>query len=130
LALYEDGRRFEFLLTEAALRWRPGPPRLMIAQLDRVATVSTLDNVSIGLIPFSAEADTVYSHGFALYDDGDDADAFVLVEVDHAWLTVSTPNDVALYASRWSSLRKSAVFGDEAHDFLGTLSAELRALEA
>jgi len=130
LALYEDGRRFEFLLTEAALRWRPGPPRLMIAQLDRVATVSTLDNVSIGLIPFSAEADTVYSHGFALYDDGDDAEAFVLVEVDHGCLTVSDPDDVALYARRWSSLRKSAVFGDEAQDLLGALSAELRTIEA
>ena len=66
LALYEEGKKFEFLVTEAALRWRPGPPRLMVAQLDRVATVSTLDNVSIGQIPFSAEADTVYSHGFDL----------------------------------------------------------------
>lgn len=128
LALYEDGRRFEFLLTEAALRWRPGPPRMMIAQFDRVATVSTLDNVSIGLIPFSVEADTFYSHGFALYDDGDPADTVALVEVDHAGFTVSAPDDVALYESRWSALRKSAVFGNEARDLLDVLAAEMRAI--
>lgn len=127
LALYEDGRRFEFLLTESALRWRPGPPRMMIAQLDRVAAVSMLDTVSIGLIPSSAEADTFYSHGFALFD-GDGDEAVALVEVDHAGLTVSAPDDVALYESRWSALRKSAVFGDEARDLLDALTAELRAI--
>lgn len=128
LALYEDGRRFEFLLTEGALRWRPGPPRMMIAQLDRVAAVSTLDNVSIGLIPFSAEADTFYSHGFALFDSDGDGDSVALVEVDHAGLTVSAPDDVALYESRWSALRKSALFGDEARGLLDALTAELRAI--
>jgi transcriptional regulator with XRE-family HTH domain len=128
LALYEDGKEFEFLLTEAALRWRPGRARLLVAQLDRIATVSTLDNVSIGIIPFSAEAETVLSHGFAIYE-GEDADTapFVLVETDHAWLTVNAADDVAMYQNRWSSLWKMGRFGDEARAFLGELSDEIRA---
>jgi transcriptional regulator with XRE-family HTH domain len=128
LALHEEGKKFDYLITEAALRWRPGPRRLLIAQLDRIAMVSTLDNVSIGVIPFAVEAETVYGHGFTLLEeDDDDSSPFVLVEVDHAWLTVTAGRSVALYQDRWAALRKAAVFGDEARTFLDGLSAELRA---
>ena len=127
LALHEAGKKFDFLITEAALRWRPGPPRLLVAQLDRIAMVSTLDNVSIGIIPFATEAETVYAHGFVILEEDDDSSPFVLVEVDHAWLTVTARDSVALYQNRWSSLRKAAVFGDEARTFLDGLSAEMRA---
>jgi transcriptional regulator with XRE-family HTH domain len=74
LALYEDGRKFEFLITEAALRWRPGPPRLLRAQLDRISTLSTLENVSIGLIPHTVEARTSTPHGFVMFGRNDDAE--------------------------------------------------------
>ena len=30
-ALYDQGRHFEFIMTESALRWRPGPPELLSA---------------------------------------------------------------------------------------------------
>ena len=56
------------LVTEAALRWRPGPPNVLIAQLGRVSALGTLDNVSVGIIPSDAEAVTFTSHGFAIYD--------------------------------------------------------------
>jgi len=126
LALHEEGKTFDFLVTEAALRWRPGPPRLMVAQYDRLAQVSTLDNISLGIIPFSVQAGTFYAHGFAIYDD---EPPFVLVEVDHAWLTVTAVDDVALYQKRWSMLRKAAMFGEEGRAFLGRLGAEARTIE-
>lgn len=130
LALYEDGRQFEFLLTEAALRWRPGPSRMAIAQLDRIAMVDTLDNVSVGLIPFSAQAEAPHLQGFSLFDDGDaDEETFAMIELEHAWLTVTAVDDVAVYRNRWSTLRKTAMFGDEAQAFLRTLTAEMRATE-
>ncbi|GLY79703.1 helix-turn-helix domain-containing protein [Actinoallomurus iriomotensis] len=126
LVLHEDGRQFEFLIGEGALRWRPGSPSEAIAQLDRVAVLSTLDNVSIGLVPFS-KADTPFSHGFSIYDDGgDDENALVLVENDHGWQTLRSANDVTVYEIRWSTLRKAAIFGDEARAFLGALCAEFR----
>lgn len=129
LALHEEGKKFEFLMTEAALRWRPGPPRLLVAQLDRIALVSTLDNVSVGIIPFSVEAETVYAHGFRIFDEDDDPSTFVLVEVDHDWLAVTAADNVALYQNRWSLLGKAALFDDEAKAFLDRLSAEIRSAE-
>jgi transcriptional regulator with XRE-family HTH domain len=129
LALHEESKKFEFLVTEAALRWRPGPPRLLVAQLDRMALVSTLDNVSVGIIPFSVEAETVYTHGFTIFDEDDDPRPFVLVEVDHDWLAVTAADNVTLYQNRWSLLGKAALFGDEARAFLDRLSAEIRSAE-
>ena len=128
LALYDTARRFEFLITEAALRWRPGPPNLLVAQLGRIMNLSTLDNVSIGVIPHDTEAITFTSHGFAIYDSGDEDDTGVVsVESVHANLTVRAAEDVTLYRDRWSLLYRMAVFGGAAEKFLAGVADHLRA---
>src|SRR5262249_13413296 len=43
--LYDEGRRLEFVIAEAALRWRVGPAPVMRAQLDRIASLATLASV-------------------------------------------------------------------------------------
>src|SRR5207248_3093577 len=131
LALYETERRFEFLVTEAALRWRPGPPNVLIAQLGRVSALGTLDNVSVGIIPSDAEAVTFTSHGFAIYDTGHEDDVPVVsVESVHANITVRSEDDVALYQERWSLLTRMALFGGDAERFLTDLAGQLRTKEA
>ncbi len=55
LILHEPGHRFEFVVTEAALRWRPGPddnPRMLAAQMHHIASLSTLESVRFGVIPW------------------------------------------------------------------------------
>jgi transcriptional regulator with XRE-family HTH domain len=127
LAVFERGRRFEFLITEAALRWRPGQPSLLLAQLDRISSISTMDNVSIGLIPFGVLAVTLTSHAFVLYDGHDDEhNKFVTVEAIHASLTANDPDDVVLYENRWSSLRQMALFDQDARKFLADLAIEFQ----
>ncbi|HEX4703760.1 MAG TPA: DUF5753 domain-containing protein, partial [Pseudonocardiaceae bacterium] len=126
LALYEVDRRFDFLVTEAALRWRPGPQRLLLAQLDRIHSISTLDNVMIGVIPSNQEATTFTSHGFVIYDGDRDADRSVSVEIVHATVEVLAASDVDMYRERWDQLGRMALHGDEARQFLATLSAEIR----
>ncbi|MFC4858922.1 helix-turn-helix domain-containing protein [Actinophytocola glycyrrhizae] len=127
LALYETKRHFDFLVTETALRWRPGPVALQAAQLDRIASVGTLDNVTIGFIPLDVEATALTTHNFVIYE-GDDgaADATVSVETIHADMTVDTEEHVALYRSRWEQLSATALFGDEAQEFLRGVVADLR----
>jgi hypothetical protein len=126
VALFDPARRFEFLITEAALRWRIGPPGLLRSQLDRVASVSTLRNVSIGLIPQAASALTHVPHGFVIFESADDEDdALVLVETVHANLTVSGAPQVDLYRRQWSLLRQMAVYGGGARDLLAQVAADL-----
>ncbi|MFG1944869.1 helix-turn-helix domain-containing protein [Nonomuraea sp. NPDC048826] len=128
VALYDENRCFEFLITEAALRCRPGPVRLLLAQLDRIASVSTLENVSMGLIPLDTESLVCPSHGFTLFEsDGSAGESFVEIEVTHMRLTARNQEDVAMYRRQWSLLRDMAIYGDAARDFLAKLGADLRA---
>lgn len=126
--VYEEDRRFEFVLTEAALRWRPGPARLMLGQLDRIVSLSTLDNVSVGVIPMDAMATTFCTHAFVIYDRLDDGkDPFVEVEAIHANVIVNDVANVDLYRTRWSKLSGMAVTGDEARAWFAERAAALRA---
>lgn len=125
--VFEPQRRFDFLITEAALRWRPGPPRLLLAQLDRLASISTLDNVSLGLIPLGAEASTTLSHGFVIYDGRyDDHETLVAVEMIHGPVEVTDVEGVELYENRWSRLERMAIFDDPARSLLLALVDDIR----
>ncbi|MFG2018933.1 helix-turn-helix domain-containing protein [Actinomadura geliboluensis] len=127
--LFEPGRRFEFLLTEAALRWRPGPDgrRALPAQLDRIASLSTLGTVSIGIIPGGQEALTLASHAFVIYTGRQPDETFVTIETIHSGLTVRSPEQIELYERTWAALRQMAVYTDEARHLLARLAVDLRA---
>jgi len=117
----QRGGRFEFLVTESALRWCPIPRRLFVAQLERIHQVSTFESVSIGVIPLDTAAVAAIPHGFVIY--GEDDDAYVTVETVHADVEVTEPSDVALYQDQWTHLGRMAVFGDAARQFVAALAA-------
>ena len=127
--LYDEDHHFDFLITEAALRWRPGPVKLLLAQLDRIASISTLENVSVGLIPLAAEATTLTTHGFVIYE-GEEQNAWITVETIHADMKVGAREHTEIYRSRWSLLCQMALFGDDAREFLSSIVADLRASPA
>jgi hypothetical protein len=113
--LYQPGKRFEFLLTEAALRLRIGPQHVIRGQADRLASLMSLENVNVAVIPFSAEAKTVPWCGFHLYDDlSEGQEPFVTIEMPHARLTVSDPGDVAIYQQQLVAIRRAASHGRDA----------------
>ena len=37
--LFDESKQFDLVMTETALRWRPGPASVMLAQLDRIAAL-------------------------------------------------------------------------------------------
>ncbi len=124
LAIHRPGKKFEFIVTEAALRWRPGPPEVLIAQLDRLVSVSTLDNIVFGLIPLDGEALTTYSHGFVIYEG--DGEGVVSVEMIHGPHTLDSADDVEMYRLRWSLLQKMSLFGEDARGLLDELIGRTR----
>ncbi len=68
--LYDSSRRFEFVVTEAALRLVWCPAAEMLAQLDRLIGVTTgPPHVWFGIIPFGVELPTVAQNRFVLFDD-------------------------------------------------------------
>jgi hypothetical protein len=54
-ALYDTSKHFRFLLSEAALRSRPCPLAVQLAQLDRLTALAGLDTVDIAVLPLDTE---------------------------------------------------------------------------
>ena len=117
--LYDGSRHLEFILAEAAVRWRLVPENLMRAQIEKVIDISTLDNVTIGIVPQAVEVDVWHDHGFNILDDrGDNGDPVVHVETLTQGLTITEPDEVAAYKDRFTQMRQLAVTSDEARVLL------------
>ncbi len=122
-ALHDKNRHFEFLMTEAALRWRPGPPELRAAQLDHVAALATLDTIDLGVIPVDTEMHAITRCSFILYEDRSGGQPpVVAVEIPHASLYASDAADVELYRDQFALFRQSAIYGADALAFIRAIA--------
>ncbi|MGE7440093.1 helix-turn-helix domain-containing protein [Kitasatospora sp. NPDC001175] len=109
-ALYEPGKRFQFILAEAALYVRICPPEVLITQLDRLTGLLGMDTVTLGIVPLGAPVTVVPKHGFWIFDD-----RLVIVETWNTEMWLDDDADVALYSAIWNRLNKTAVYGPSAH---------------
>jgi transcriptional regulator with XRE-family HTH domain len=121
--LYDDSKHLEFILTEAAVRWRLGPENLTRAQLEKLIDVSSLENVTVGIIPQDAEAAVWHDHGFNILEDRDDDDPVVHVETLTSGQTIAEPAEVAAYKNAFAQLRQLAVTGADAQALLRRIVA-------
>jgi transcriptional regulator with XRE-family HTH domain len=127
--LYQPGKQFAFVVPEGALRWRPGPDgaRVLAAQLDRVGALSTLEGVTFGIIPWSAEVYALAPNEFAILGDPEkDEDAEVVIETVTREIHIRDAAQIAVYLDLWRRLCADAVFGDDAGALLRALVTELR----
>lgn len=117
--VYSGSKRLEFVMTEAAVRWRPGPASLMRAQAEKIIGVIGLENVTVGIIPQDAEVNVWHDHGFNILAGGTEADeAVVHVETLTRGLTITDPADVAAYRDAFDRLRKLAITEADARALL------------
>ncbi|MGW5943345.1 helix-turn-helix domain-containing protein [Streptomyces celluloflavus] len=105
----EGGHRFALLLEEAVLRYRIGDAGTMAGQLGYLLAVMALPNVSLGIIPFTAERRVWPLEAFYLFDDHRTS-----VELLTAAVNVSAPSEIAVYAEAFSQLAEMAVYGSAA----------------
>jgi len=113
--LREEGRRFEYILTEGALRWHPAPPEVMREQLGHLLDLAALPVVSLSVIPFSRTPAAVYLQPFTIYRITDGTT--VLIENYHGESYLSEPGQLSVYERTFAALRASALTGDEALAF-------------
>lgn len=122
--LYRPDKRFHFVLTEAALRYRLCPPEIMLGQLDRLVSFSALPNVKLGIIGFETAYVVAPAHGFWLLDYGR-----VMVETFSAELNLAQPQEIDLYSGIFDSLAAVASYGRAARAIINRVIDDL-ALEA
>jgi hypothetical protein len=128
--LYEPGHTFEYVLPEAALRFRPGPddsPRMMLAQLGHLASLSTLDSVRLGIIPWRRAVRVCPTHDFTIMGEpGVDEDVSVEIYTTTQSLHIRDEQQVAVYRELFDRLSADAVFEDDARGLIRTVAAEIQ----
>ncbi|GAA4207331.1 helix-turn-helix transcriptional regulator [Streptosporangium oxazolinicum] len=107
--LYDQSKRFRFVITEAVLRYRLAPLDVMRGQLDRLLAVTALPNVEFGVIPFEAPLPSAPLNGFWVYDED-----HVAVPTRTRDLLLRDPDDVAFYTRTFEELCEVAAFGEDA----------------
>lgn len=117
--LWEDGRRFEFLICEHVLAFEPGHGT-GAAQRDRIVALSSLPSVEIAILPDRRVGAAAWN-SFTLYaEPSDDRDQpYVTTELVHGGQRVSDPDRVAEYAALWGRLWSASLTGDEALALVG-----------
>jgi transcriptional regulator with XRE-family HTH domain len=118
--LYRSGKRFHFVITEAALRYLLCPPDVMAGQLDRLVALSTLTTVRFGVIPFRVQLPVIPLQGFYIYDE-----RAVYVENFTAALQLTQPSEVAAYAKLFGQLAETARYGTDARVVITRALADL-----
>ncbi|MEU3414026.1 helix-turn-helix transcriptional regulator [Streptomyces sp. NPDC006658] len=116
--LYDDSKSFTFVLTEQAIRWPLLPPMAMAMQLDRLASVSRLPNVRLGVIPLRGHIPERPLNTFTLYDR-----RLATVETGTGALILRDHRDVTAYLRDFESCERYAVFGDDCRALLAEWSA-------
>jgi hypothetical protein len=124
-ALYDESKQFAFVITEGALRWRLCPVPAHLAQLDRVSSLSTLANVGIGVVPWSAYVPTRPANMFMVLDD-----EAVLVETMHGEDMLRERQQIDAYLTAFDALDSLAQHDDDGRVILNRIAADLRSLGA
>jgi transcriptional regulator with XRE-family HTH domain len=113
--LYEPERKFEFLVTEAALGWHAGDTSVLPGQLDHIASVAGLAAVEFGIIPNGAAWHALPMVGFVLYEERAGGEApLAVVETPATTYETSGEADIDSFREHLAALRESAVYGDDA----------------
>lgn len=122
-ALYQPGKRFEFLLTEGALRWRPGPAEVLAGQYDRLLRVAAVDAVELRVLPFAMRAPVFYDNPFTIYEIPEDP--VVLAEITPSEVTYDQEDKIETCRTAFSRGWDVALAGDDALRMIEGLAREL-----
>ncbi|MGW5097799.1 helix-turn-helix domain-containing protein [Streptomyces nodosus] len=120
--LYDRSKRFTFLLTEQAARSPLLSPDAMAVQLDRLASLTHLPNVHLGVIPLGTPLPGWPLNTFTIYDG-----RLATAEMSTGVMVFRDPRDVRAYAEEFAAYEGSALFGEEARAKLAEWSAACRA---
>ncbi len=118
--IYHGGKRFIVVLEEQALRTWFGAAETQAGQLDRLLALTSLPNVSLGIVPMMTERIAVGSTGFWIFDD-----ALVALETPTASIEVNRPQELELYVQMFEALKTPAVYGRAARDLITKAIDEL-----
>jgi transcriptional regulator with XRE-family HTH domain len=121
-ALYNQAKRFTFVLTEAAVRWQLCEPRVMAVQMGRLASLSELPNIRLGVIPLDRYVPDGPLNTFTVYDE-----RIATAETFGGVIMMRDPRDIAHHLQLFTFFERYAVFDDEVRALLESYAHAFRA---
>ncbi|MFI5621718.1 Scr1 family TA system antitoxin-like transcriptional regulator [Streptomyces sp. NPDC051567] len=119
--LRKRGRQFAFLIEEAVLHSGLAGPETTAAQLDHLLELTTLPQVSLGIIATRASRPLWSMESFTIYDNTQ-----VGIELLSARVTVTAPGEITTYERAFADLTTKAVRGDGARALIERAAAAHR----
>ncbi|MFI5867426.1 helix-turn-helix domain-containing protein [Streptomyces sp. NPDC051546] len=119
--LRKRGRQFAFLIEEAVLHSGLAGPETTAAQLDHLLELTTLPQVSLGIIATRASRPLWSMESFTIYDNTQ-----VGIELLSARVTVTAPGEITTYERAFADLTTRAVRGDGARALIERAAAAHR----
>jgi len=121
-ALYNPAKRFTFVLTEAAVRWQLCEPRVMAVQMGRLASLSELPNIRLGVIPLDRYVPDGPLNTFTVYDE-----RIATAETFGGVIMMRDPRDVNYHLELFAFFERYAVFDAEVRALLESYAEAFRA---
>lgn len=126
VVLYSRGKTLQWVIGEAGLRWRVGPPEVMAAQLDRLAALAVEPHLDVRVLPFERTGPVWHDHGFNILADRTDGEPdLVNLELLTGMVNITEPKEVAQYRTAYDRLAELALRGAEAVPLINQVKAEL-----
>ncbi|NYI05698.1 transcriptional regulator with XRE-family HTH domain [Allostreptomyces psammosilenae] len=119
--LHDKSKKFDFLLTESAIRWQLCEPSVMALQIDHLASISKMPTVRLGVIPLSTRLPEGAYHTFVTYDQ-----SLVTIELFTGQLVLRDPKDVEHYHALFDFFATKAAFDEDARTLLRGWADDLR----
>lgn len=107
--LRDESRRFSFIVTESALRWRQADHDVMACQLHHLVDVARRPNVDLAILPLDAVVKIPPLNVFVVYDD-----RLVIVETFSGEMALRDPRDVAYHLNLFDYFHSQSLTGDDA----------------
>ncbi|MFD4794770.1 helix-turn-helix domain-containing protein [Streptomyces anulatus] len=118
--LNDAAHRFSFVLEESVLRYRLCTVETMAAQLGHLLGVMDLQNVALGIVPFSAQRTVWPMPTFTIFDD-----TRAHADTLDAASTLTQPSQIELYTRAFDRLSQGAARGVAARSLVASALASL-----
>lgn len=119
--LYDTSKRFTFILTEQAVRFPLVGPHAMAVQIDRLASLTRLPNVRLGVIPVGTRTPGLPLNTFTIYDD-----RMVTAELTTGSIVFRDARDIRAYLDEFAGYEERALFDEAARAKLREWSSACR----
>lgn len=111
--LYQGEHRLHAVMCQVALTAGMADTGILLGQLDRLLTVSSLPRIHLGIIPTRATHGYAPMCAFWIHDE-----RLVTVETITAELKLTQPREVALYLKAFARFASNAVYGAHARSLI------------